>query len=402
MASRLSLGGDGRRSSPAVRVAVAAVTLSVGVMIASVSVVMGFKEEITRKVTGFNSDISVTVVPQSADDSNLVTLTPTLRSILDTVPYVRGYALQSSAPAVLKTPDDFKGVYLKTCAGTGLKHFLAESLVAGHAVPAEGEVMMSQSTADALHLGVGDKIDTYFITDDVRVRRLKVGGIFNSHFESYDDLFVYGTESLINDIGGTTSDQGTVLSVDVDDFSRIHEYTQRLNSTLARGVAQGVLYKVYRAENAEMTGAHYFRWLDMLDVNVVVVLGLMTAVACVTLVSGMLIMIVDKKRVIALLRAMGASAHQTSRIFVLLALRVALTGTLTGTALGTGLMYAQKYTHFIHLDPDSYYMDFVPVSISWPLILLINIGVLAVAYIVLILPARFVGSINPAAELHQE
>lgn len=402
MASRLSLGNDGRRSSPAVRVAVAAVTLSVGVMIAAVAVVSGFKREITRKVTAFNSDISVTVVQHSERDDNLVTLTPTLRGLLDTIPFVKGYALQTSAPVVLKTPGDFKGVYMKSQAGGGLQTFLSESIEEGKAsLPADG-VLLSRSVADALQLKAGDKIDTYFITDDVRVRRLKVVGVFNSHFDMYDDLFVYGAPSLLSEIGGTSPSQGTVLSVDVTDFRRVGEYTQRLQSALDKATAHGDLYRAYRMENAETSGAHFFRWLDMLDVNVIVVLGLMTAVACVTLVSGMLIIIVDKKRLIALMRALGASSAQTSRVFILLALRVALSGMLLGTGVALALLWLQQRTHWLRLDPDSYYIDYVPVVISWPMIVAVNLGVLLVAYVVLILPARFVGSISPAAELHQE
>ncbi|MDE5795928.1 MAG: ABC transporter permease, partial [Muribaculaceae bacterium] len=169
IARRLSLAAGGRRSSPAVRVATVAVALSVAVMMASIAVVQGFKKEITDRVTGFNSHISVYAERLSDRDDNIITLTPTLRSVLDAQPDVAGYSLQAMAPAVLKTSDDFKGVYLKSLADSAMSAFIGTHIDEGSLPdftdPANADkTVISRIAARQLGLAVGDRIDTYFIT----------------------------------------------------------------------------------------------------------------------------------------------------------------------------------------------------------------------------------------------
>lgn len=403
LARRLSLSSGGRKSSPGVGVATAAVALSVAVMMAAVAIVMGFKQQITEKVTGFNSDITVSVMRAEGDDY-LTTLTPSLREVLDSMPFITDYSLQVAAPAVMKTPDDFKGVYIKSLAGRRLTDFLASSVDEGKMPDYSSEkgdslILISRIAADRLGLKAGDRVDMYFITDNIRVRRLTVEGIYNSHFDAYDDVYVYSSPGLTREISGLSPTQGTTLSVSTADFGNIEEDTHTLSSALLEAVMDGRLYKPYKVENARTSGANFFHWLDLLDMNVAVVLVLMTLVACVTLVSGMLIIIADKQRFIALMKSLGAGNALLRKVFVYLALRVALVGLLIGDAIGLTILYIQKYTHFIPLDPDSYYIDFVPVYISWPAVAILNIAVLLIAWIVLILPARFVGRTSPARSL---
>ena len=362
IARRLSLASGGRGVSPAVSVAVVAVALSILVMMCAIAVVTGFKGEISSKVAGFNSHITITLNPTSVDPQNptpLVSLSPTLKSILDSQPYIKDAALQASIPAILKTQSDFKGVYLKSLSGKNLNDFIGSAIVEGHMPDysvdsCANHIVISRKAALQLGLHSGDAIDTYFITDAVRVRRLKISAIFDSHFDTYD------------------------------------AYDQEL------------IYKRYDVTTARQSGAAYFQWLDLLDMNVVVVLTLMTIVACITLVSGMLILMVDKVRFIALMSALGASRPTISRIFMLLAAKIAILGMLIGDALAIGLIYAQRATHFIPLDADSYYIDFVPVNLSWTAFIILNLAVLAIIWIVLILPSRFAGKAAPARTLAED
>lgn len=415
LARRLSLSSGGRKASPAVRVAVAAVAISVVVMIAAVAIVTGFKHEIISRLRGFNSDISVTVAPSpSGEYDNIVTLTPSLRESLSSLPFVTDYSLQVSAPAVVKTPTDFKGVYMRSLASRNQTGFFRDALTQGRlpdfAADMEREwpdsvnnqMLISAITADRLGLKAGDKVDLYFITDRVRARRMTVTGVYDSHFESYDDMFIFGSPALIRQTGSLSPMQGTSMSIVTDDFSRVDEYAAAIGDVLARDLAEGRIYKPLRVESLRTLSGNFFNWLQLLDMNVVVVLTLMTVVACITLVSGMLIVIVDKKRFIALMKALGMPGGRLRRVFIYLAMRVTIIGMLLGDAIGIGLTYLQKATHIIPLDPDSYYIDFVPMEISWGAIIALNIGVLLISYIVLILPARFVGSVSPARVLSTE
>lgn len=407
IARRLSLSAGGRRRAPAVSVAIAAVAISAAVMIATVSIVLGFKQEIRNKVVGFNGHISVYVSQSEYDDSNIVSLTPSLRHEISSLPFVDDISIQAAVPAILKTPDDFKGVYLKGLNGEKMYGFIERNLESGEIVDFSSpenanKVIISSNAARQLELGVGDKIDIYFITDDVRVRRLEIVGIFNTHFDQYDDVLVYGSLSLVQHLGGIGDDQGTYLQIYVDDFDKVSDYTVMLQSVLDKAVADGRLFRTYKTDNVMNQGAGYFSWLSLLDTNVIVVIILMMVVGCVTLVSGMLIIIIEKKRFVGMMKALGAPTEKVRKIFIYLALRIAVVGMLIGNLLMVSLLYLQDKTHFIPLDADSYYIDFIPVRLSPSYILTLNIGILVVIYFALILPSRFIAGISPADTMRYE
>lgn len=403
---RLALGGDGRKSSPGVRVAIAAIALSVAVMTASIAIVLGFKREITDKVVGFTSHIVMTANPAPGED-NTVMLTPTLKGILDSQPYIKDYSVLVSLPAILKTPTDFKGIFLKNLDDNSTRMFLRSCLESGE-IPefsndsAKYDVVLSHLAASQLGLQTGDKVDCFFINQDVKVRRLKIAGIYNSHFDAYDDLMVYGSRQLSDAFSGIKSNQGSSILITTDNFGNLDESTEKLRRTLDKAYADELIYKRFYVENAHVSGANYFHWLSMLDMNVVVVLTLMMVVGCVTLISGMLTIILDKKRFVGLMKALGAPTGKLRKVFVYLALRVALTGMLIGNALILGLLWLQDRYHFFGLDASSYYIDFVPVEFDWTAIGLLNAGVLVIVYLSLIFPSRIIAKISPAETMRSE
>lgn len=407
IARRLSLASSGKKSSPAIKVAVAAVALSVAVMLAAIAIVLGFKREIRDKVVGFNSHITLYAMPADSEDSNLITLTPTLSAILESKDYITDYSLQASIPAILKTPDNFKGVYMKSLSGESIRKFILANLEEGK-IPDysksgnEDKIAISRTAANQLGLKKGDKIDTYFMSGTIRVRRLEIAAIFNSHFDNYDNIFIYGDMPLIQNLGEISPKQGTSLTITTADFSNVQEYSADLAQTLNEALASGLLYKYYKVDNAMNQGAGYFRWLSLLDTNVIVVLVLMTIVACATLISGMLIIILDKKRFIGLIRAMGARIKSVRRIFIFIAIRIAIAGLLIGNALMLLLLWLQDKYHFLPLDPDAYYIDFVPVEISWSAVITLNIATVIVIYLCLILPSWFAARISPAETMRYE
>lgn len=403
---RLALGSGGRKASPGVKVATAAIALSVAVMVASIAIVMGFKREITDKVLGFTSHIVMTVSNASEGD-NIITLTPTLKKILDSHDCIKDYSLQISIPAILKTPNDFKGIFLKTLEDKATRKFLKSNLISGE-IPDYSkdstrlDVVISRMAASQLGLSQDDKVDCYFINEDVKVRRIKIAGIYDSHFDAYDDLMVYGSRSLAEAFTGLSPNQGSSILITTTDFDRLDEETLDIQATLNTALADGLIYKSYYLENAHIQGASYFHWLAMLDTNVIVVLTLMMIVGCVTLVSGMLTIILDKKRFIGLVKALGAANGKVRQVFVYLALRVALLGMLIGNALIFAILIIQDRYHIFKLDASSYYIDFVPVELNWTAFILLNFGVVAVIYFTLIFPSRIIAKISPSETMRSE
>ncbi len=403
---RLALGGDGRKSSPGVKVAIAAIALSVAVMTASIAIVLGFKNEITNKVVGFTSHIIVTAAPDGSND-NLVTLTPTLKKILDQQPYIKNYSLQVSLPTILKTQDDFKGVISKNLDDKSTRDFIGSNLVSGRmpdysSDSAKLDVVLSRIAASQLGLKKDDKVDCYFINSDVKVRRLKIAAIYDSHFDAYDNLMIYGSRQLSDIFSGFNKNQGTSLLITVKDFEKLDESTALLQNALNKAYADGLIYKIYNLENAHVGGANYFHWLAMLDTNVIVVLVLLMIVGCVTLISGMLTIILDKKKFIGLMKALGAPTGKVRMVFVYLAMRVAIIGIFIGNVLIISFLMLQDKYHFLKLDASSYYIDFVPVDLNWTAYALLNLGVLVVVYLSLILPSRIIANISPSETLSSE
>lgn len=402
---RLALGSGGRKASPGVKVATAAIALSVAVMIASIAIVLGFKREITDKVLGFTSHIVMTVSPNEAD--NIITLTPTLKKLLDSQECIKDYSLQISLPVILKTPNDFKGVFLKTLDDKATREFLKENLISGRIPDYSNdstrlEVVLSRMAASQMGLKQDDKVDCYFINDEVKVRRIRVAGIYDSHFDAYDDLMVYGSRSLSEAFSGLKPNQASSILITTKNFNSLDEETINLQNALNAATSEGLIYKQYSLENAHVQGASYFHWLSMLDTNVIVVLTLMMIVGCVTLVSGMLTIILDKKRFIGLVKALGASNGKVRQVFIYLALRVAIVGMLIGNVLIIGILMMQDKWHFFKLDASSYYIDFVPVELDWSAFLILNVGVIIVVYLTLIFPSRIVANISPSETMRGE
>lgn len=403
---RMALGSGGRKASPGVKVATAAIALSIAVMIASIAIVLGFKREITDKVLGFTSHIVMTANAETSGD-NIITLTPSLKKILDSQKCIKDYSLQIAIPAILKTPDDFKGIFLKSLPDKNTKDFLNSNLISG-AMPDYSQdstrldVVISRMAASQLGLHQDDKVDCYFINDDVKVRRIKIAGIFDSHFDAYDDLMVYGSRWLTEAFTGLKQNQGSSILITTTDFNKLDEETSFIQNSLNKAVADGLIYRSYTLENAHIQGASYFRWLSMLDTNVIVVLTLMMIVGCVTLISGMLTIILDKKRFIGLVKALGAPNGKVRQVFVYLALRVALLGMLIGNALIYALLIIQDKYHIFKLDASSYYIDFVPVEMNWTAFILLNLGVLVVIYFTLIFPSRIIANISPSETMRSE
>ena len=407
IARKLSLSSDGRKNSPAVIIAIISVAISLAVMTASIAIVMGFKKEITDKVVGFNGHITLYTVPVNQDDDNLITLTPSLQEELKAIPFVKDFSLQAAIPAVMKTVGDFKGIYLKGLNGNLTTEFINGNLEDGEIPDFSNEenkdkIIISRMAASQLGLKVGDKIDTYFFSDDVRVRRLTVSGIYNSHFDQYDEVMMYGALGLVQQLGSIDSGQGTYLQIATDNLENINEKTLILQERLNEATADGRLFRLYRTDNVLNQGAGFFNWLSLLDTNVVVILILMMTVGCVTLISGMLIIIMERKKFIGLMKSLGARTGKIRNVFILVALKIALLGLIIGNVIILTFLYFQATEHFMPLDGDSYYIDFVPVSLDWQTVLLLNAGVLFVIYLVLILPSRFVAGISPSETMRYE
>lgn len=397
---KLSLAKDGKQQSPAVLVAIIGVALSISIMILSVAIVIGFKNEIKNKVVGFNSHI--VIFPQSDSnnyESNIIN-SDEIANVLSQKIYIKDWTPIVSAPAIFKTDTEFKGIYLRGVSENYNFTFLKDNIISGE-VPSfaknedANKVIISESIAKQLSLNVGDKINSYFISNDIKVRPLIVAAIYNTHFEDYDNLYVYGSTTLLQELNDMAPNHATAIEIITDDINKSEEYAADLNTTFVENVITGKSTHLYKISTIARSGESYWSWLALLDTNVIIIIILMILVSCFTLISVMLILILEKVRFIGIMKAMGASNKLLRSIFRNLSIKIAIIGLVIGNLLSLTIIYIQDRFHFLKLDPESYYIDFVPVDIDLLNILFIDFTAIIIIWILLLLPSKIAGKISP-------
>lgn len=264
------------------------------------------------------------------------------------------------------------------------------------------QIAISRTVADRLQLHAGDKVLTYFIDEKVKVRNMHIVGIYNTNFETFDGALIMGNIGLIQQVNGWNGDTGNFIGVNLRDVDHLRDDAYHLYSTLARGTCErgtSTLFFVTHTRNNNMA---FFAWLSMLDMNVVIILVLMMVVAGFTLISALLMIVLERIRMIGLLKALGASNTSMRRIFIFLTQKLILKALLLGNIIGIGLALIQKCFHVVRLDPEAYYMSFVPISIDWLALLLLNVGIIVLSYLTLIGPSYIISTIKPTTTMRFE
>ena len=308
----------------------------------------------------------------------------------------------------MKTDNDFKGLHFK---GVDEKYdfsFLQKHLVKGRVPSFQNqdstqEILISQSIANQLKLDVNNKIFTYFIDDKVKVRKCKIVGIFNTDFDTFDKAFIVGNIALLQSVNGWPKDMGNYVGVNIKDLDNVEPQTYKLYSILAQqSVADDNSSTVYNVTSTRQNNISYFTWLDMLDMNVVIILVLMIIVSSFTLISVLLMVVLERIKMIGLFKAMGATNGSIRNIFIYLTQKIIIKSIIIGNLFGLSLSIIQKYFHVIKLDPEAYYMNYVPVEINIPALIVLNVAIVIVSYLTLIGPSYIISSIKPTSTMRFE
>lgn len=411
---------DRRISRPAVRIAMLGVAIGIAVMIVSVAVVLGFKHTVRDKVVGFGSHIVVTnfMTLQTTDQSQCINANDSLFRKVSSIKGVRHVARYSQKQGVLKTDGDFLGVLFKGIGEDYDTTFLAKNIVEGRMPQlsmrkSTQQLLVSRIQANRLGLKVGDKVFAYYLSDeDVRARPFTVAGIYQTNLTRYDesicftDLYTMSRLNgwrIIESTEGETADsviEVAGMELLVNDFDSIDN------------VEASIIEKINKSQDSD---GHYlasitvkdqnpqiFSWLDLLDLNVWIILILMVSVSGFTMISGLLIIILERTSMIGLLKALGARNSMVRHTFLWLATFIVLRGLLWGNVLGIGICLLQKWTGLIQLDAATYYVSEVPIEMNWGLVVLLNVATLLLTTLTLVLPSFFVSTIKPAKTMRME
>lgn len=395
-------------SQPAVFIAKAGIAIGLAVMIMAVCVIVGFKSEVRDKVVGFGGHLQITNAAQvQLFESIPIKVDSVWLSALEAVSGVAHVQRYTLKPGMIKTEDSFQGMVLK---GVGEEYdfsFFRSHLVAG-SIPlftdsiSSGQVLISQDIAVKMQLDVGDKLDTYYIEEEgVRIRRLQVAGIYRTGFSEYDNLFLLTDLYTVNRLNHFQLEQVGGVEIQLRDYNRLEEYTWEIGEWLQVEGAKlsGVKCMV---RNIEQLNPALFAWLGILDMNIGVILVLMIGVAGFTMISGLFILIIERTSMIGTLKSLGADNGLIRRIFLWLAAFLIGRGIVWGNVLGLGLCLLQYYTGFLSLNPDTYYMDTVPIVFNGWYLLLLNAGTFLISVLILVGPSYLIARICPAESMRYE
>ena len=402
------IGDQQKVSKPAIRIAVAGVAIGLAVMIISVCVVLGFKHTIRDKVVGFGSHIQVAnfYTLQSSAIDQPIAIGDSMMNVLkktEGVKHVQRFAMKQG---ILKTDNDFLGVMFKGVGPEFDSTFIHKNMVEG-SIPhfsdqqSTNRILISKDMANKLRVKAGDRIFAYFIGDGgVRTRRFTISGIYQTNLAQYDKTTCFCDLYTARKLNAWTDDMVTGAELTVNDFKQLsttaNDIINRVNRT------QDKYGNTFSSKTIRELSPQIFSWLDLLDLNVWIILAIMTAVAVVTMISGLLIIILERTTMIGVLKALGARNSTVRHTFLWFAAFIIGKGLLIGDALALALILLQKFTGFAKLDPQTYYVDVVPVELDWMLIVALNVATMLIALFVLIAPSYLVSHINPAKSMRYE
>ncbi|NDW08054.1 ABC transporter permease [Dysgonomonas sp. 520] len=408
IARKIYFKGDNKNkaSSPAIKIAVAGIALGLATMILAVCIVVGFKQEIRDKVVGFSSHIQISnfennnsyeTYPVCVDDS--------LLNFLKSKPEVKHVEVFSTKPGIIKTDNDFQGIVLKGVTSDYDWSFFKRNLVEGSVLNVSDtisayEAIISEYIANKLSLKLGDSFFCYFIQDPPKVRKFTITGIYNTNFEDYDKIFVITNINIISKLNSWESDQFGGIELIVNDFDRLQEIRNDLFIDMA--ATHDRLGNTFFTVSVIDQNPMIFNWLNLLDMNVWVILILMLAVSGFTMISGLLILILERTNMIGILKALGAKNFSIRKTFLYVSSFLILKGMLWGNVIALTICLVQKYFGILKLDASVYYVSQVPIELNIIYIVLINIGTLLVSLMMMIGPSYLIARILPAKSIKFE
>ena len=408
---RLQLSANGKNGrSAGVVIAIAGVSIAIAVMIITLATVLGFKNAIEKKVEGFDSQITVEAIRYSGYATplnNIDIISKLIEEVCE--PTTPDISTSAQVTGVMKTDNDFAGMIFKSITDSTIPYNFIQEAIVESKIPffadttAINNVIISQTTANTLQLKTGDRVYAYFIDKSgVKTRRLTITAIYNTSFLDRDKIYCYVSPDFINRLTGVESDQAMTLEVNGLPLKKIQKYREEIQIKLNNAYRSRIIDQTTNVVDVKQTGAVYFSWLELLDTNVAVIIILMTIIASFTLVSSLFIIILERVKLIGLLKALGATNKQTRDVFIQMAMRIVFTGMIIGNTVALLYVFIQKIFHVIPLNPEAYYLSYVPVNLSLIHWIIVNAGAVIIGWIVLAVPSMIINRISPASTMRYE
>ena len=393
-------------SRPINVIAIIGIAMGLAVMILAVSTLTGFKKTIREKVVGFGSNIQIMHF-----DSNLSFETVPISDSQEFIPKIKKIPgishiqVFATKAGIIKTDEDIQGVVLKGIGSDYDWSYFQSNLVDGSlfAVTDTGrsdKVIISKKISDMLKLRTGDTFVMHFIQDPPRMRKFTISGIYETSLEEFDKMYVFCDIGHIKRLNGWDDNMVSGFEIFIDDFDRLDALTLEVRDAIGYRLAEDEAK--FKVTNIRTKYPQIFDWLNFQDINVIIIILLMLIVAGFNMISGLLILILEKTNMIGVLKALGSEDRTIRRVFIYQAAFLIGKGLMWGNIIGIGLAFFQLKTGMISLDPASYYIKTVPVNLELAHILLLNAGTMAVIIIMLLVPSQLISRITPVKAIRYD
>jgi len=393
-------------SRPINVIAIIGIAMGLAVMIVAVAILTGFKQQIREKIVGFGSNIQI-----SNFDSNISFETAPIRQNQEFIPKIKNIPgishvqVYATKAGIIKTDADFQGVILKGVGSDFDWSYFSKNMIDGSAFTVTdtartNNVIISKKISDMLLLKTGDSFAMHFVQDPPRIRKFTVSGIYETSLEEFDKIYVFCDIGHIKRLNGWDDDQISGFEIFIKDFNRLDEMTMSVRDAIGYQVLEDE--EKFKVTNIKMKYPQIFDWLNFQDVNVIIIIFLMLVVAGFNMISGLLILILEKTNMIGILKALGSEDVTIRKVFLYQAAYLISKGLLWGNLIGIGIAFIQLKTGLVTLDPSSYYIKTVPVNLDLIHILILNAGTLAAILVMLLVPSNLISRITPVKAIRYD
>lgn len=364
-------------------------------MLVSVCIAKGFRNEIEDKLMGFSGHIQIKHV-SNLDNENAegVACDDTIFNFIRKDPAAKSVQPYIFSPGIIKAGDLIEGIRFKGIDSSFDTSFISNHLLQGRFINTHNktlnETVISTTTAQRLGLKLGDALRVYFVGSELKGRKFNIVGIYETGLEDFDKSFAWCGIWVLQKLNGRDSNAADGMEVMLKDIKLISSKTESIHTALPPDM---------NAESIRETFPELMDWLDLVGQNVYIVLALMLAVAVISMITSILVLMIERTAMIGVFKSFGASNFILTQVFMMLAGKLALYGLFWGNLISFAFIIAQQKLHLITLPQESYYMKYVPVQIDWTLAIGINIGTLIVCIAFMLLPSLIINRISPLAAL---
>ncbi len=386
-------------SRPINVIAIIGIAMGLAVMILAVAILTGFKQQIRDKVVGFGSHIQIMNFDSNISFETIpISDTQTFIPKIKQLPGIEHVEVFATKAGIIRTDEDIQGVVLKGIGSDFDWSYFKSNMVDGSVFTVTDtgrtdKVIISKKIADMLRLKTGDSFAMLFIQDPPRMRKFTISGIYETSLEEFDKMYVYCDIGHIQRLNGWSDDQVSGFEIFIKDFDKLDEMTDEVRDAIGYKITEEE--SKFKVTNIRIRYPQIFDWLNFQDINVIIIILLMLIVAGFNMISGLLILILEKTNMIGVLKSLGAEDFTIRRVFIYQAAYLIGKGLFWGNFIGIGLAFLQLKTGLFTLDPSSYYIKTVPVNLQLTHILLLNIGTMVAIITMLLVPSQLITRITP-------